>query len=408
MKHSWKKTALHTHTYWSDGKGTPELMLHSFRKRGFDCVAWTDHNYFPDRGELHLPILPEEGVWPGNFAQSVYDLCKREIPWTIEEKKTVFRTFVRIKRYDEVVPQMEEKGRFIVIPGGEFTSTIDPTGKTRELHMNYLNLRKDFPYLQGKDEFETIRMNKDQVDKASKEQEDPTFFMLNHPLWRFYNVNPLALVENADVKHFEICNGGSAHVPLAEAYTEDKFFDIVNAFRLEKGLGRICAAAADDSHIYEEPGIDTIAGVGAAFVMVDSEELTANSIINALNRGDYYPTLGVIFDEISFENNILRVKVRPEEGVNYKIQFFATKKGFDQTCEIRTIPKADNHPEREIGFFSDEIGRVVKEFDGIEGECALNDSDLYIRAKVTSDKKTRMGWEYFPDYECAWTQVYTH
>lgn len=407
MNSEWRKVALHTHTYWSDGKGTPEQMLLAFRRRGFDCVAWTDHNCFPDRGELRLPILPDEGVWPGNFARSVYDLYKQDFSDTMEETRTVFRTFVRIKRYDEVTALMEEKNRFIVIPGGEFTSPIDPTGKTREMHMNYLNIRKTFPYIQGKNEAETIRLNKAQVDEAAARQSAPSFFMVNHPLWRFYNVNPMALVENADVKHFEICNGGSAHIPLEGAYTPDRFFDIVNAFRLEKGLGRICAAASDDSHIYEMPGMDSIAGVGAAFVMVKTPELSADAVINALNRGDYYPTLGVILEDISFENRILRVKVKAEKGVNYKIRFFATRRGFNQSIELRKIAAAERHPEREIPWFSNEIGRMVKECDGTSAECPWDESCLYLRAKIESDRKTKMGWEYFPKYECAWTQVYT-
>ena len=70
------------------------------------------------------------------------------------------------------------------------------------------------------------------------------------------------------------------------------------------------------------PGMDSIAGVGAAFVMVKTPELSADSVIEALNRGDYYPTLGVILEEISFENRRLRVKVKAEKGVNYKIRVY--------------------------------------------------------------------------------------
>jgi len=100
MNTSWKKVALHTHTYWSDGKGTPEQMLQAFRKRGFDCVAWTEHNYFPGKEELWLPVLPEEGAWPGNFSRRMYDLYRRDFAGTMEEKKIAFRTCVRIQRFD--------------------------------------------------------------------------------------------------------------------------------------------------------------------------------------------------------------------------------------------------------------------------------------------------------------------
>lgn len=45
---NWKKGALHTHTYWSDGEGFPEQMIQTYRMRDFDFVCWTDHNIFAE------------------------------------------------------------------------------------------------------------------------------------------------------------------------------------------------------------------------------------------------------------------------------------------------------------------------------------------------------------------------
>jgi hypothetical protein len=397
----WKKIALHTHTFWSDGKGTPEQMIAAFKADGFDAVAWTDHNYFPDgEEELYLPVMPEEGAWPGSLSEEVYADYKSH--FACYEKRIAFRTLVRIRNYPEIKKEMEESGRFLLLPGGEFTSPIDTTGTARELHINYVNLGRTFPFREGEGTLQTITMNKEQFDRENKGN---SLFMVNHPLWRFYNVDPMTFVDLPSLKHFEICNGGSEHTVLAEAYTPDKFFDIVNAFRLLRGHEPIFAAASDDSHCYLPRQLNGIAGVGNAFVMALVDDFSEDGITNALNRGDYYPTTGVIFDTISMQDGVMRVKIKAEKGINYKIAFLSTARDADTTIQYREIPGAHNHPPRKIPFFAEDFGRIVKMVEGAEGACQIGRNDLYLRAMVLSDKPTTMRRAYFPEFQCAWTQI---
>ena len=63
---NWKKGALHTHTFWSDGKSLPETAIHTYRDElKFDFVCITDHNIFPEEKDLWFPVIDQKfDLWP--------------------------------------------------------------------------------------------------------------------------------------------------------------------------------------------------------------------------------------------------------------------------------------------------------------------------------------------------------
>ena len=82
MARNWKKGALHTHTLWSDGRNLPEMVLKTYRDRGFDFVCLSDHNIFPERENFFLPVAREEGPWPPMASRAV----TRSSPHTLFRK----------------------------------------------------------------------------------------------------------------------------------------------------------------------------------------------------------------------------------------------------------------------------------------------------------------------------------
>ena len=44
MLNGWKKGALPTHSFWSDGEAFPEQVVLRHLERGYDFVCLTDHN----------------------------------------------------------------------------------------------------------------------------------------------------------------------------------------------------------------------------------------------------------------------------------------------------------------------------------------------------------------------------
>jgi hypothetical protein len=98
---------------------------------------------------------------------------------------------------------------------------------------------------------------------------------------------------------------------------------------------------------------------------------------NLLTR-PLYATTGVVLDELDVRDHSLRIRVRPENGVNYKIEFVGASE-------------------------QDTQARVLKSVEGPEGSIELLESYVFVRAKVISDKVKENPFEE-GDVEVAWTQ----
>lgn len=182
----------------------------------------------------------------------------------------------------------------------------------------------------------------------------------------------------------------------------------MNAFRRLRGQALLYGIGSDDAHYYDEKRIHGGGGVGDAWVMVRAKALTPKHVIKAMYRGDFYATMGVLLDELTFSRTrkTLRVKVRPEQGVAYRIHFITTKKDFDQTVTELTSPAEGKRPERTIPVYSEDIGRIVKTMDSTEAEYRLAPDDLYVRARIESDRPSKTTAHFHPTVQTAWTQPY--
>jgi hypothetical protein len=110
-----------------------------------------------------------------------------------------------------------------------------------------------------------------------------------------------------------------------------------------------------------------------------------------MHQGDFYASSGVLLDEVTFTpaDKTLRVSVKPEPGVHYRIDFITTKRNFDQTVTELASPAADKKPARTIPIYSDDIGRTVKSVTGTAASYQLDADDLYVRARVESDSPSQ-------------------
>ncbi|MDD3886701.1 MAG: hypothetical protein PHI35_07510 [Victivallaceae bacterium] len=407
----WLKGALHTHTLWSDSPGLPENMAVSYRDRGFDFLCCTDHNVYADDRQMWRELLPDEGDWPHTLSRAEFSrFAARFGANKAEVKKIGFKTFVRLRTFDELKREMEIPGRFLMIGGEEITGWLDLPDGERHAHLVYLNIPKTIPFAPGRNVAEMIKINRNAVEQAAAEcGVEDYFVMLNHTHWRYFDVTPEDVIANPELRHMEICNKGACY-PIPEgAYSADKLYDVVNAHRVEAGLPVIWCAASDDSHFYDPRRIDGSGGVNDAWVMVRGERLDTTSVIGALNRGDYYPTCGVLLDAVEFDpaSGRLHVDVHALPGVNYRIRFVATRRGFDHRTGVLDYKRPAEAPARVIHTYSDEIGRTVKTVSGVAADCQLDDNDLYLRAVIESDQPVRAAQYYHPRFQCAWTQPYT-
>ena len=105
------------------------------------------------------------------------------------------------------------------------------------------------------------------------------------------------------------------------------------------------------------------------------------------------------------ETKTLNVKVKAEEGVNYRVEFITTKRDFDRTIKKQVYKFEKPFFNRELTVVPENIGVVVKTVEGCEASYTMADDDMYVRAVIYSDKKGRIDNPfYYPEFECAWTQ----
>jgi hypothetical protein len=159
----------------------------------------------------------------------------------------------------------------------------------------------------------------------------------------------------------------------------EELWDRLLIHYLKEGRELLYGLATDDAHNYLEYG-KSFSNPGRGWIMVRAGELSAAAIIQAMEKGDFYSTTGVVLEDIAFENRILKVQVKETPGVSYTIQF--------------------------IGANSDgsvKEGKIFKEVKGTAATYVMTKDDLYVRARIISSKPKENPY-HEGDLETAWTQ----
>jgi len=414
----WWRGNLHMHTYWSDGRVFPEQAVDLYKNRlGYDFLALSEHNTFADRADHWKPVLEKEAKWPPDVTRPYYDVYLRSPFGKDAQSRTAAngQTEVRLRPYDEVRKMFEEPGRFLLMPGVEITQVTDGIN----VHLNYVNLPDVIPSvkggplsksLKGIRPSDLIAQNAGEVAALAKRLNRPSLLMLNHPQWVYLDIRPENLINNPEVRFFEVCNGGSAFAPPAEApeKTNDRFWDAINAFRALKGMPLIFGTGSDDTHYYFDLGANKAGRVGVDYIVVRSAALTPESLLAAMHAGDFYASTGVTLDDVAFDaaQRRLNVKVRPAPGTTYRIRFITTKKNFDQSVRMVDVPAVKGHGARAVPVYSADVGKTVRQVDGIEADYRMAPDDLYVRARIESSAPSAWKEYYHPEVQTAWTQPY--
>jgi len=412
---AWYRGNLHMHTYWSDGRAFPEQAVDIYKKLGYDFIGVSDHNVFAADPAHWKPVEPKEGKWPPAVTPPLFDAYCKDFGSEVETRQAGDKTEVRLKTYAEMQKKFEEPGKFLLMPAVEITQVLNGIN----VHLNYLNLPEVVPCIKGgaqsrqiKDEnlkvSGLIHQNATEVAQLAARLQRPTLLMLNHPQWVYWDIQPQNLIDNPAIRFFELCNGGSAFAPHPEALsvTNDSFWDAVNAFRCLKGDPLLFGIGSDDTHHYLNR--TPAQRLTDAWIMVRSSALTPESLLAAMHAGDYYVSTGVSLKEIAFnaKRRELHVQIKPEPGVQYRIRFITTKRGFDQTVRSVDSPAEKGRGARTIPVYSADIGRTAKLVEGTEGSYRMKADDLYVRARIESSVPSGYKQHFHPDVQVAWTQPY--
>lgn len=427
----WYKGNLHMHSFWSDGQAFPEEAVQWYKSSGYNFVALTDHNVFQHDADRWITVVEPEEKKRGP-KRAVLERYQKAFPDAETRTGKNGETQVRLKTFEELAGMFDVPGEFLMLPGVEATrSSLRDDGQLNQLHMNYVNLPGLLPSylvkgfracLKNKNIDEFLGESAKETAELAEKMNRPHLFTLNHPFWTWYDIGPEALIANPSVRFFELCNNGSQYAPAAglptDGFDTDRFWDVVNAFRVRRGEPLLYGIGTDDTHHYHNKFV-RMCMPGNAWTLVRASRLSASSIVEAMLEGDFVTCEMLEPEDVCFDRSAgrLEVSVAAQTAVSRTIRFIVTKKDFSEkpikTVTGRPVEKNDvPRFARVINVYDEKIGMTVKTVKGGPGEAlsasyTLQDDDLYVRARIEEDGQPLVKAYFHPQGKhVAWTQPY--
>lgn len=391
---AWYKGNLHTHTFWSDGDDFPEMVAGWYKDNGYHFLALSDHNILSD----HEKWLKVHKAKTGAVALDKY-LKRFGQDWVVARGEGANKE-IRLRTLAEIKPKLEEAGRFLMIPSEEITD--------KNVHVNATNIRelilpdKTLETTTSPQIIKALQHAFDAVRAQRVRTGVPMFAHLNHPNFK-WAITAEELMGIDHEQFFEVYNG---HPTVNNAGDElhagtERVWDIVLAERLgHLGKPVMYGLATDDSHNYHSTSPKASLS-GRGWVMVRAAALSADAIVAAMEKGDFYASSGVTLRELQVGRGRLALEVKPEAGVEYLVEFIGTRKGYDRTSVA--VKGSDGGEPRVTRKYGADVGAVLATVKGPKAEYVLKGDELYVRARITSTKPMKsspVGGE----LEMAWTQ----
>jgi len=372
----WWKGNLHTHSLWSDGDDFPESIADWYKEHGYHFLALSDHNRMLE-GEQWVTESKKH-----HFPEALAKNQRRFGADWLQRRDRQGTNQYRLKTLEEFRGQLEEPGRFLMIPSEEITSGH----LSFPVHINATNLRKKISARGGTNVLDVMQRGVDAVLEQRRQTGQPMFPHINHPNFG-WGITAEDLMQVQGERFFEVYNGHpSVHNEGNATHAGmERMWDIVLAWRIGKlDLPPMYGLAVDDSHHYHSHGVGK-SNNGRGWVMVRSERLDPPSLIAAMEAGEFYSSSGVSLRQIQRAGNTMRIEVEAESGVTYSIRFIGTRRGFDASRS--PVVSAKGEPVRATQRYSDQIGETFSVVVGSRAEYSARGDELYVRAVVHSSKK---------------------
>jgi len=374
-KGQWYRGNTHTHSLWSDGDATPEQVGDWYHSNGYHFLVMTEHDRIA-RGERWIRVGGSGRI----SNQHLEDLKARFGRDWIETRMRDGHLEMRLKTLEEVKEYFEEPGEFMYIDGEE----ISDGAEGKPLHFNVLNVAELIPVQGGDTIMETVEQNLAAVNEQAARLNRPMVAHINHTNWH-YALAPEQLGDMRGTHLFELYNGSAGCNNFGDETHPgmDEVWDIALARRLIRGDGApLYGLAVDDTHNYHTFTPD-VSHPGRGWIQVRAAELSVEAIVEAISAGDFYSSTGVELADVRHSGSRYTVRVVPEEGVTFTIQFIGTR-------------VSDGKAGR--------IGEILRQSNGTSSSYRFSGDELYIRARIVSSRMQEhpASGEEAPEY--AWTQ----
>ena len=249
------KANLHTHSTISDGKLSPAEVKEAYKSKGYQILALTDHKVIVDHSHMTEPdFLMLTGI---------------EVNYNDTQTKPGY--YLKTYHLNLIAKRPDN-----------LWTPVKPAP-------SYLNSHAYFP-LENYEEMDTCYDPESVNAMIARANEMGFLVMYNHPTWsgqRYPEYAPLKGLWGMELRNSECCllghNENNTRV----------FTDLLN-------LGnKVFPLGTDDLH--------QIRALGLSWIMVGAQELRYDSVIDALEKGDFYMSCGPEIHSLTLEDNILRI-----------------------------------------------------------------------------------------------------
>lgn len=219
--------------------------------------------------------------------------------------------------------------------------------------------------------------------------------ILNHPNFG-WAVSPEDMLPVERLHMFELYNGH----PSVRNLGDDEHVSTEALWDILLGAGKVIyGVSSDDMHKLEEWG-PNVSNPGRGFVMVDAPALDADAITEAMKRGEFYSSSGIILERVSAGE-----PGHAYSGDSYEV--VVDEAATMKELESRLLVPNRVHEATE-GFRMEWIsqgGKVLSSVGASSSVMKVEADMLYLRCKVTYARKVEAP-EGEPGFEefYAWTQ----
>ena len=261
------KANLHCHSVFSDGKKTPQELKEMYKEHGYSILAITDH----ETPKNHSYLSDDEFIAITGY--ETYIRTNPDARADSYDKEIHINLFAREPENEAIVCYNPKYCKYITDEQKERLTKVG-SQRIREYSVEYIN----------------------ELIKTAKE--NGYIAAYNHAWW--------SMEDEADVLAYEgffsmeMCNYGS-YLPSRLEYNAALYDKM-----LLKGK-RIACHSADDNHNrapIDSPECDSFGG----FAMIMPESFTYGSVIEAMEKGEIYSSMGPVFKEISMEGNKIHIE----------------------------------------------------------------------------------------------------
>jgi hypothetical protein len=340
-----------------------------YKSKGYHFVALSDHNTLAE-GDKWITIAKD------SIRQKAFNtyIDTYGSDWVTHKTDSLNQIQVKLKTYEQYRELFEEPGDFLVIKSEEITDHFG----NKPLHLNATNIETFIAPQGGNSVVEVLQNNIDEVIKQREATGRPMIPHVNHPNFG-YAVSLEDMIALRNERFFEVYNGHHlAHNSGDSTHlgTED-MWDLINLAHAQNNRPLMYGIATDDSHDYHVKG-NTWSNAGRGWIMVQTDTLSAASLIQTMEMGQFYASTGVEMKHLAFDGDQISVEVKHEPGVSYNISFMGCRQGGKAPEELASV-------------------------EGYKASFTVSKDMLFVRCKVLSSKLQDNPIEDLL-YEMAWTQ----